>query len=290
MVEREVIKAVVLADGRSTIWGGREAMPVATLPVVGKSLLGHKIDELRELGIRNVTVVTDCTQEVGIDLDLLPLYEFNLKVTSAEAWAEEGRVFLTDARYLAEPALAKIIEGSDRTVLQGTDGTILGAWVEGQEVGAISENGLGHLPNKGNVVTSMTSVCTIGNTSELLDINMDVLSKKFDVTRVSGLEIAPSVWLEWVGAARPANVFGSVHIGDEAVIDPTARLSDCVIGRKAVVLGGSVLEGCIVLPGAVVPRGVHLREAIVTDNLVLFADDEPQAMPAANANVKGGSA
>ena len=272
MVKDTDIEAVILASGTSEIWGGHDELPTALLPVCGKSLLAHRIDELRAIGVRGLTIISDRADAIAAALPELPVHQLPTRLlTPGEVPVlTSGRIILTGARHFAEPVLATLVPAGEPTRLLSRDQSVLGS-VMGREE-ALTLLGGGDVAVRD--LHSMARRVSPATVRDLLALNLAVLRGELTTTRISGFQVAQDVYLEWSRSARPANINGAAHIGDGAALSPTARLRDSVIGRNAVIPAHTRLERCVVLEGVTAPRGAQLSDALLTHNLTLFAEEE----------------
>jgi len=277
MVIDENLHGLILTGARSRIWGGSDDLLFAAMPIAGKSLLQHRLDELRMLGVRKVTVLSDDEAELRAAVDPVALSGFDLRFAGSgqAAFEENEHVLLCSAEALAPLALDKIVASEPNVAMRARGGAWIGALLTGADANRAKLEQFSDISTLDMpVLDSTEDVHAVESVDDLLALNVAVLRGEIGVPRISGLEVAPNVHLEWMGSARPANVLGPVQIGEGAVIDPTARLCDTVIGRGASVSGPAILERCVVLADVTVPHGVRLRDAVVTENLVLFAGEE----------------
>jgi len=264
---------VILAAGRSSIWGKSQSEPTALLPICGKPLLAQRIDEFRDLGIQRIVVVTD--EKKAIDTVRVSLNAFSLSLDilgPGEAVFEQTEeIVITSAERFSEPVFSTLEDVPTRTIIYSRTGDPIGASVTGAFFDMAVRALRGEKHSLGALQTTISSV-SLDTVEAFIDVNLDVLNGSLAVPRISGLSVAPNVYLEWVLSAKPANIRGSAHIGDGAVLHPTARVRDCVIGRNATVLPKANLERCVVLARATVPENADYVDAIITDGLTVFGN------------------
>ena len=83
------------------------AMPMALLPVAGKSILAHRIDELRALGIARLTIITAFPRTVRAMADTLPLFELDWRIEMPSRIRHvRQRALILSADRLSEPDTA----------------------------------------------------------------------------------------------------------------------------------------------------------------------------------------
>jgi len=262
---------VIFAEGRSSLWGNSQSIPTALLPVCGKPLLAHRIDEFRDLGLQRIVVVTD--EKKAIDAARISLGAFSLSLDicalSEGKFEENEKLIITSANQFSEPVFSARSEIPLDTVVYNRSGYAIGASTMGSSIDKATAalRGTRHEFTK---LQSTAASMPINSVGSFIDANLDVLRGDLRVPRISGLNVAPHVYLEWVLSAKPANIKAATHIGDGAVLHPTARIRDCVIGRKATILPNAKLERCVVLEGATVPEGAQYSDAIISEGLTVF--------------------
>lgn len=276
MVEGTNCEAVIFASGNSGIWGGSTDIPTALLPVCGKPLIAHRIDELRGLRVRGLTIVTDHPDELRAALPTLPVHQLKVEIITPDQRPSltTERVLLTSAEHFAEPVLRSIASATEATEIQARDKSVLGLNLSAEQALNLLSNTEARSFADALSLPSTARCVAVKDVRGLIELNLAVLHGKIATTRISGLELAPQIYLEWCKAARPANIFGPVHIGDGVTTARTARIGNCVIGRGAVIPSRTQLERCVVMDNTTAPRGAHLTDALITENLVLFAEDD----------------
>ena len=264
----------ILAEGRSSLWGGSQRVPTALLPICGKSLLAQRIDEFRDLGLRRICILTDEKRSIEAARINLNAFSMSLEVTThADMTSDEtDYAFITSAEIFCEPIFSVIQEVPKHTVMYSRNGTPIAASVEDSAVQQAISAMRGQAHGLNRLQSTVTSI-SLDSIDAFINTNLDVLSGSLSIPRISGLSVAPNVYLEWVLSAKPANIKNTAHIGDGAVLHRTARIKDCVIGRQATVLPYAKLERCVVLAGATVPENAQYSNAIVSNGLTVFANE-----------------
>ena len=264
---------VILADGRSSLWGKSQSVPTAFVPICGKSLLAQRIDELRDLGLQRILVISD--EKKAIDAARVSLNAFSLSLDivapNEVVIGEYEDLIVTSAEQFSEPVLSNVSDVPQGAIIYSRNGGPIGAFVKGHSIDAAIRalRGDGH---KFDRLQSTVSSFLLDTVVSFIDVNLRVLRGSLTIPRISGLSVAPNVYLEWVLSAKPANIKGAAHIGDGAVLHPTARIRDCVVGRQATILPYAKLERCVVLAGATVPERAVYTDAVISDGLTVFGN------------------
>ena len=264
---------VILACGQSSIWGRSQSVPTALIPICGKPLLAQRIDEFRDLGLQRIVVISD--EKKAIDAVRVNLNAFSLSLDvlapSEIVIGEAEDLVVSSAEQFAEPVFSMVSDMPMGTIIYSRSGEPIGATIKGYSIGA-AMSALRSGGHKFERLQSTASSIFLETVDSFIDANLRVLRGSLSVPRISGLSVAPHVYLEWVLSAKPANIKGAAHIGDGAVLHPTARIRDCVIGRQATILPDAKLERCVVLAGATVSEGADYTDAIISDGLTVFGN------------------
>lgn len=264
---------VILAEGRSSIWGKSQDVPTSLVTICGKPLLAQRIDEFRDLGIQRIMVLSE--EKKAIEAARIGLNAFSLSLdilTPREvAIGETEKILIASAERFFEPVFSMVSELPSDTIVHSRCGDAIAASVTSDNFDTAVRALRGDRHDLNSLPSTAVSV-EIDSVDAFIGVNLDVLRGSLSIPRISGLSVAPNVYLEWVLSAKPANIRGAAHIGDGAVLHPTARVQDCVIGRQATILPYAKLDRCVVLAGAVVPENADYSEAIISDGLTVFGN------------------
>ncbi len=278
--------ALVLADRLGhefgPFFGG--TLP-ALIPIGGKPVIEHTIEDLWEAGIRDIVVAIPAG-DVSIPEELGDGTRFGLRLRFVRAaerrWPSE---ILADAFASPPPdilvARGDMLRGRSATVFASAPGLVHG-------IAGFRHAGIARVDGSGDAINLL-------DWSILLSARPDILGRTIDIGGVglSTLADLPGVYEaclaaldgHFVGLAldgRPAadgalrlapravvpssvEVHGSVRVGRGADVHRGVELSGRVeIGDRCVIDDGAHVTNSVVMPGTYVGRGVRLHNAIAS--------------------------
>lgn len=270
---------------------------LAMLPVVGKPLLEHTLEDLAGSGLRTAAVVVsphakDVEQQCldgaqwGLSLDYRLVQEGQSAESTILAAAVGNMDELLVARgdVLRSPCVAKFLEAAakvDRKVIVGTsNGRAVGLYLLRPGLsGKLSLPGKGDLLSEqgahvGLVELPGVKVSWLENAKEFHAANLQALRGDFP-----GLILPARKVTEKLHVGRQSRVSiqgivgGPVFIGSRCVVEPTAEIDhDVIISDGVFVDRRATLRSVIVLPQTYVGELVELENAIVWGTQVFKID------------------
>src|SRR5262245_38421727 len=157
-------------------------------------------------------------------------------------------------------------------VVEIDDGGVVLRFVEKPAPGETESN----LINAGTYVLE-PSVLELIEAGRKVSIERDTFPRLVDRGSLS----AVSTDDYWIDAGRPAlylqanldlvaGLRGSIDeqaVSPTAVVDPSARVSDTIVGDGAEIRKGATVQRSVVLPGAIIGEGAHVDDAIVAGEI-----------------------
>lgn len=294
------MRAVILADRL-----GKELLPltdrtcVALLPIAGKTLIEHSLDDVLRAGIRDVVVVVSSHADQmdallgdghrwGVDLSIVQSRgeeEPEMLMTRLPASATDATVWLRGdvlrSGYLVE--FLKEAEGFKSPCTHGyAAGQFTGVSLARTGKGRVDLSPLhwptmargGALPGPSDVKLHTGTINRLGSLAEFHQGSLEAISGKFGNLLIPGKETALGLT-----KGRHAHVFpqslkvGVAFIGSDSRVDPSAELHGRVsIADHVMVDKRARLTDSVILPHTYVGEWIDLRNAIVRGNDLIRVD------------------
>lgn len=268
------VTAVIVADqAGSSLSPLSDDIGVAMLPLLGKSLLVHAVEDLAQAGLRQVLVVAGSfTRTVSRCLGDGRRWGLDIKVVEGrddESWSDHP-LLVVRADFARPPLVrafldqaAQASQGRLRAVASGTECGI-DLWRPG--VSGVAEI---HLNEACRLVDGF---------SAFHQANLDALDGRFGGLLIDGRAIVDEDGDELI-AGRGSRVEarsltqGHAYVGAFTRIASTSRLlGHVVIGEGAVIEPGTRIQDSIVMPGTYVGADLDVRGAIVAPGRLIAAD------------------
>jgi NDP-sugar pyrophosphorylase family protein len=268
-------------------------IPAALLPVAGKSLLEHTLDDLANAGIADVTIIV--REHAGV-------FEEWLKNTSipkpairlararfAESPTEVARRIasrLPDT-FLAlrgdvyrEPCLESFLAGAKSVLatqvtgrINGRDAQVCLCRKRDLQLDALEGAGAdgADLPGWRAVEIASGLFSPVGDITEYYLANIESLVQLAGAGNQLNHPSDYQLIRDGQDATGiPGNISGPVLLGSGCAISEDARLvGPVVVGHNTGIDAGAFLHACIVLPGTYIPAGTRLQNAIVAEQMAV---------------------
>jgi len=252
---------------------------VGALPLCGKSLLAHALDDLAMAEVNTVDVVAgNATDAIADQLGSGRRWGMELRYRASmdevDVPADRGPVLVVDVDRARGPVALELRQHASSMPSRGWR-----AYSEGEFTGvAMLPAGMtvraADVTAASAVEVDAGVVIRLHHTADLLAAQSAALS-----TRLRGLlfEARPNRAGHWLGAqARVAatSLDGEhVFVGERSWVEPSARLGEnVVLGADVVVDRGARLRNCLVLDGTYIGENLDLENAIVAGALLARAD------------------
>lgn len=282
-------RALVLADRSASDCEplARELMP-ALLPIAGKPVIQHCVEDLWEAGIRDVLIAVP-SGDRAIRGELGDGERFGLAIRYLETGGQQwpGEVLARAGLAMAPPLLVArgdvlrgrcarhLLErsaGVDGDVVHGTIGTRSGGVAllrqRCRSVNQLDWSLMGnraHSPAGPCLELGDVGIALLDSLADLFDACLDALDGRYAGVLPEGrARPGADVWLApRATIARSAHVDGIARVGRGAELHEQVALAGRVeIGDRCVIDDGAQLIDSVVLPGTYVGRGVRLQNAI----------------------------
>ncbi len=281
MVSNEhVVKAPIAVIGFSDqasplepLWPGTHR---ALLPIVGKSLIVHLIEQLADAGIRHVRIAGSiqqyavrnrlrCGREWGVTIRYSDLHGEDLL---AEGLTTSDHCLYLIGDHLYDVDFRTIVESSSgrSEVLAELDTFEAGLW--SVEDGVLKGYSLDALSSSPSYMNALTSV------GDYHYVNLRALRGTLPRLSLPGAAFHRSAIADWQSGVSPdARIGKHVFIGKHSRVGGLARLdSDCVLANGVVVAGGAVLKSVSVLPNCYIGSRMSIRDVVLGPDGVLGLD------------------
>ncbi len=284
------MKALVLAHTPAA-W--LDALPGATctalLPMGGRPLLGHTLDDLSAAGIREVVIaVADGADAIeleigdGVRFGLDVRYTFVRPVDSVEAVVARLNTFLGDEYLLVRAEVLRTPMAAALVAAAGSNNAAaLRASVDGRDTGLAIVR-CGHESRECSIddVEMTGTAIEIDSARAFHSASLAIVEGRFEALVLPGRELAPGVRVGRNARLDSDDIEGAAWIGARSDIEPGVRLRGPVmIGEDSVIDRGAALERCVVLPGSYVGRMVTLSDTIVWGDFLLpVGGEDPVAV------------
>ena len=283
------MQALVLADRMPGDFEplARELLP-AQLPVAGKSVVQHCVEDCWEAGIREL-VITVPAGDRSIREDLGDGRRFGLSirylVSTGEQWP--GEVLAVAGLGATAPLLVvrgDVLRGRcARRLLElsaAVEGDVVHGKIGGRPAGIallrqrckginqLDWSSVGHranLPAGPSVELGDVGLALLDGPVELFDACLDTLQGRYTgLLPVGRARPGVELWLApRATMPRSVHVTGTARVGRGAELHEQVELAGRVeIGDRCVIDDGAELVDAVVLPGTYVGRGVRLQNAI----------------------------
>ncbi len=292
------MKAIIFADRL-----GKELEPltdntcVALLPVVGKPVIEHTLEDLVKAGIREAVVVlsphADQVEKTlgngerwGMQLDYLltrgdaspvdvvkrlkkDLGKEFLAIRGDMLRSEVVKEFLEKARDKTGDAIFAYIAGGPSGIClcrNQSDGLELLRW---GQMGVLQLDLLRRGERQGNA-----RVAYLNSLKAFHQANMDAIAGDYGGLIMSGREIAPGVVVGRHSTISPGiEKEGRVFVGNGSRVDPEVKMrGNVVISNNVIVDRKTSLDSCLILPDTYVGEMVDVRNAIVQGRTIIRID------------------
>ncbi len=291
--------ALVFADRpRHELLPLTESTPLPLLPVCGKTLIEHTIDDLVAANVRSIMIVLSEQGAAAIENTLGSGFRWGVKIEYArrhfgESASQVARRVATrlPSSFLAlrgdvyrSPMIAAFRQAASNILASQVMATVGGRCAQlcmCRNKGELQLNFLSWVPEPLTAATNWQSV-------DLGDVNYFHLHDvpDFYLANLDGLD-------EYVAAANAENSLPGrpfythpysrfrpqvvcappVLIGYRCEIAPDVQLNGpVVLGDDVHVDRGAFLYACVVLPGTYIPPGTELRNAVVTNEIAIGID------------------
>jgi len=283
------IRALVLADRTAGDFEplARELLP-ALLPVAGKPLVQHCVEDCWEAGVRELVVIVPAGDRT-IGAELGDGERFGLAIRYLESGGQQwpGEVLASSGLAAEAPLLVArgdVLRGRcARRLLEratGVEGDLVLGTVDARAAGIAllrrrcrSVNQLdwslvgdrAHRPTGTCVELGDVGLALLDGPADLFAACLDALDGKFAGLLPEGRQRpGTSVWLAPRATVdRSIHVSGTLRVGRGAELHEQVEIAGRVeIGDRCVVDDGAQLLDAVVLPGTYVGRGVRLQNAI----------------------------
>lgn len=255
------------------LWPGTHR---ALMPIVGKSLIVHLIEQLADAGIRHVRIAGSiqqyavrnrlrCGREWGITVRYSDLHGADLL---AETLATSGRCAYLVGDHLCDSDFRALAELPSPGPEAPADLAANEAGLWSVEDGALKGYSLGALSGSPSYTNALASV------ADYHRANLRALRGGLPRLNLPGAAFHRGAVADWQSEVSPdARVGKHVFIGKHSRIGGLSRLdSDCVLANGVVVAGGAVLENVSVLPNCYVGSRMSIRDAVLGPDGVLGLD------------------
>ena len=247
----------------------------ALIPIAGKPLIVHLVEQLANAGIRHIRVAGSiqqyavrnrlrCGREWGMTIRYSDLHGDELL---AECLATEARCLYLLGDHLYDADFGGLGANSARSekspdIEQG----MAGIWrIDGGDV-----DGHSLVAATGRV----TYVNPLVNALDYHHANLRAVRGFLPRLNVPGTTLHEHAIADWQAeVAADARIGSSVFIGKHCRVGQLARLeSDCVLANGVVLESGARLENVSVLPNCFVGRHMSMRDAVIGADGVLALD------------------
>ncbi|CAA7627704.1 hypothetical protein MCP1_70053 [Candidatus Terasakiella magnetica] len=268
------VTTVILADQSGpSLSPLSDGIGVAMLPLLGKPLLVHTIEDLAQAGLREVLVVAGSfTRAISRCLGDGRRWGMNIKVVEGrgdESWSDHP-LLVVRADIVRQPLVGAFLELASQAV-EGR----MRALANGQECGI----DLWRPGVAGVAEIHLDEACRVVDGFPAFHLaNMEALDGRFSGLLIDGRAIVDEDGDELI-AGRGSRVDaksltrGRAYVGAFTRIASTSRLlGHVVIGQGVVIEPGTRIENSIILPGTYVGADLDVRGAIVAPGRLIAAD------------------
>lgn len=279
----------MLTEMKLVLWADRDrpelepltsSTTAALLPVLGKPLIEHALEDLYEIGAREVlVVVSDFSQQVKKTLGTGRRWGMKLsyELTRGDESMDEicgrfgdpefGEALFVRADILRSPSAREFLARAGELLEAGRVEARIGGRSAGIDLIRSQKGAWELLELEGGRLAPLESLASYHRA------NLEALEGRFGLEPFA-LEKAPGVW-----AGRKAQLPSEavekapILVGSRCRVHETARLkSGTVLSSDVLVDRGAVLGSTVVLPGTYVGEGVELEQSIVWGNLLVRVD------------------
>lgn len=260
----------------------------ALLPVAGKSLILHLIEQLAAGGLRHIRIAGSI-QQCAVKQRLGDGSEWGITIRYSDLHGTELRV-----QTLLEHGHCLHLCGDNLHVGNFATLQASGRPVAADPAAHSQRPGYWQLTSSGahsDSIAAATGMPYAGDpmltVQSYHEANIEAASFGCNSLRVPGLAMQPGVAVAWdCNLAPDLHLGGGIAIGKHCRIDRRVRLeAQCVLGNGVVIARDTQLESVVVLPNTFIGAGTRLRDAVVTP-LGIF-DLDGQFFPISDRSVIG---
>ena len=281
------VRAILLLTGPGNANGHAAEIvgdvPIALLPVLGKPVLHHVIDRLRESSVGAVTVVSDAASSPFTRDALRPWLKW-INATGPELWRTAENVFCDYAQSGAELVLLLRIgpyaeldyeeliqfhldQRHRVTQMTGPDGPVDGLVISASrrnDAAYLLRHQLRQFRTPPGEFLFRGYMNRLADARDLRRLAIDGLLLRCAITP-SGRQVKPGVWVEdGAHIHRGARLLAPAFIGAHSRIRAAAVITRCaVIEHHCAVDCGTVVEDSTVLPYTYVGAGLDLTHSVL---------------------------
>lgn len=239
------------------IWPGTHR---ALLPLVGKAVVVHLLEQLRDLGHRHFRVARHLQQpfirhrigqgtQWGVRIRYSDLLEAEL---ARQTLAEFGELVFLRAD---EPLWIE-----DKLPLARPATTLLENIVPGLYRFNTDQGRIDHAP------LAQSALPQIGSITHYLNLNFTLSSRNVSQQTIPGTAVHRDAVADWkVKLAPDAIIGGKCFVGKHCQVSRGAILEQrCVLGNGVFVDQAARLKNCVVLPNTYIGQAVSLRDCVVS--------------------------
>ncbi|MCJ7837918.1 MAG: NDP-sugar synthase [Burkholderiales bacterium] len=299
MTNLNISRALILADRESgDLQPLAEGLPPALVPIAGKPVLQHTIEDLWEAGVREALVVIPAGdrriraelgngQRLGLTLRYIESAGRRLPselISDTGPWADAA-MFLTRGDVLRGRSAASLLAraaASDAEIVHGVSGARpVGIALLRRQCAGVNQLdwiALRHPPPAGTeclVDLGPIGFALLDDLPSLFEASLGVLDGTFAGLAAEGRQVAGSPLYVGPRTALASTVVnaGVCRIGTGAELHDGVELAGHVdIGDRCVIDDGAELFDSVVMSGTYVGRGVRLQSAIASGSWLYRAD------------------
>ena len=250
--------AIILTDNQNTIPGPLDdrVLP-ALLPVAGKPVVLHLLEQLHRSGIRSVSVISRSAHtELEKTIDTRPLLGMNVTFLSKMPLLRRfddnilmiGSHQLVDFNWKFVKALHSNIHTYGVTKLKTSPTEVVGLLFHAHTVELVPEVWGDFSALEKSITIGLPKVLKLSSHAEYRDANFELLNGNCTHLFAAGRQLTPNMRV-----APKALVPGKVMHGNHAYVGMHSRINDTVKLRGDVVIGDDVFE-VLSLEGSVSAR------------------------------------
>lgn len=273
--------AIVLTDNQDVDLGPlNELILFPLLPVAGKTIVLHVLEQLHRSGIRSVTVISrDSHSELDAAIDTGPLLGMSVHFTNQMPDFRRmddnilviGTSQLVDYNWEYVEAMHSNTHSYGVTRLVSSPSETLGYLLRAHSTVMIPDTWGNNNDCKNTVTLGLPKILKLNSLSNYVDANFKLLHGEYNHHHPAGREISPHLYISpKAHISSKALETEHAYVGSHSRVDKRARLSgDVVIGDNVLIDKGACISNSLIMDGTYIGAMTSVDNAIVKGNMLI---------------------
>ena len=273
--------AIVLTDNQDVDLGPlNDKILFPLLPVAGKPIILHLLEQLHRSGIRSVTVIShNSHSELEATIDTGPLLGMSVYFAKKMPLLRKiddnilviGISQLVDCDWKYVNALHSNMHSYGTTRLTTSPSETIGYLLHAHSTTLIPDTWGNNSDFSNTVSLGLPKILKLNSLSNYLDANFKLLQGGLEHLHPAGREISPHLYIA-PKSHIPMKTLETEHayVGSHSHVDNRARLcGDVVIGEDVFIDKGACISNSLIMDGTYIGAMTSIDNAIVKGNMLI---------------------